>query len=156
MSKMSDLPDWMMCTNCSDKNEYPNHCERCDAVFCYNCWGSCRATLYPKTPNTNVKNIDICSDCHKKQWIKSEYGYQYSCAVRKSKEEDRNLWFDPRWWKDDDIKEFFKDLDFADSHVYECIVNKISDTKYRVSRTKKSREKYLKYCQEQFYLHESK
>ena len=149
---MSDLPEWMKCSHCDIKTEYPVHCERCDIEFCDDCWWSARATLTPKNKNLNVKHMHICTDCHKKQWFKSKYGMMYSMALRKSKEKDRNLWFDPRGWTDKDIAKFFKHLDYVDSDTYECLVKKIPHTRYRLCRRANSHKKYLKYCQEQYNL----
>ena len=140
------------CSNCSEEDWCLDYCDHCKKGFCDNCWASNRATLFPKTKNTIVKNIDTCSDCHKIQWFKSEYGYMYAVAVRHSKEKNRNIWFDPRWWKEEDTYEFFQDLDYVNSHVYECVVKRIASTKVRLSRREKSRKKYMQYCRDQYYL----
>jgi hypothetical protein len=74
---------------------------------------------------------------NKEAYIKSEYGYMYSSAVRKSTEENRILHFDTRYWTTKDIKEFFEDLQFVNPHVYECVKIKLSKTCHNMAAEKR-------------------
>ena len=60
------------------------------------------------------------------KWLKSKWGYTYDRAIDISTKTNRNLWFDPRYWKTSEIKEFFEDLSYGDSRIWELIHIKLS------------------------------
>jgi len=85
-------------------------------------------------------NMDL-----KIRWIRENYPISYDEAVRKSKEENRNIWFDTRFWTNADIKEFFEDLHFVNPDAWELTHIKFS----KMINNKKAEKRFnnwLKTC----------
>lgn len=57
----------------------------------------------------------------KESYLNAEYGSWYEKA--KNDEKRQYLYFDPRGWRNEDIKAFFEDLRFCDYEAYEkCLL----------------------------------
>lgn len=86
-------------------------------------------------------------------WIRSNYCMAYSKCLDYAKTLDpdkRYIWFDPRYWDEKQITEFFDDLHYADPHTYECVRIRLPDmihnrrAEKRYKEWKKYEEAWLK------------
>lgn len=83
--------------------------------------------------------------------MKEKYPVQYDRAIEASKKknlEDREIQFDERSYTSKDISEFFKDLMFADSKIYELVAHKLQSKKGSLQSFKKQEKEFKEWKKE--------
>ena len=78
-----------------------------------------------------------------KVWMKSEYGLAYERAIDASTKENREIWFDPRYWTTMQITAFFEDLALANNSVWELTVRKLTNVIKSEQRAQKRYKAWL-------------
>jgi hypothetical protein len=79
-----------------------------------------------------------------KMWLQDVHGVFYSNA--QDDNERYRLYFDPRGWSSNDIKEFFEDLRYGDNVVYEKCLEKYPNRRQRSTNgLLKAQNRYMKW-----------
>ena len=117
------------CRICKEKSDILEQCEDCHKRYCDDCWWAKRAFMIDKT--TRHIPLERCKDCNMKRFMRELYPIMYDKAVELSKKKinnikERVLWFDPRYWTNNQIKKFFCYLNYLDYHTWECISFRLS------------------------------
>ena len=81
---------------------------------------------------------------YKIMWMNEKWGYTYERALNQSTQPNRNIFFDDRYWKYDDIKEFFEDLEFVNHDVWELVHVKLS----KVCHNRKAEKRFSKWLKD--------
>ena len=110
------------------------------------CWGSSLAQLHIAESRRDKvaiaywkKDLEMKEQQKKIIWIREKYPMTYDIVVKASTTQNRNIWFDPRYWNTSNIKEFFEDLQFVNQEVWELTHTKLSNN----CHNKKAEKRYI-------------